>query len=551
MKLKTNPQSSASGGVRKLIFVFAAFISLALAGRVSATTFNVNTFSDTHAVTPSAGTGLDSTGKISLRSALEAVESVGGTQTVNLPAGTYNLSLGTITFGDVAQNLTITGASAATTIVNMTTTAQNRIFLIGTTGTLPNVNTSISNVQFTGGKLTGDNYGGGAIIAGGPSNSLTLTNCIFQNNTIAAAVAGAPEGGAVRYNGGGSLTITGCVFNNNSNPLSAGGAVSYFFENLVGIGNGVVTITNSTFTNNSVTATGATGGALDIAAQGRITAGVTFTVSVLRNTFSGNSASGASGSGGAISVTNSFDVGNTAQFNDNRIFGNTSTVAPSAMAVAGGSQGNVDATDNWWGLNSGPGGAAAKLGPGGGTLSLGTWLQLRHSASPTTIVTGGTSTLTADILGRNSGGPISAATLNGMPAFPATATTIFSNAVRGTLSSASTQFTNGQATATFTGTSPGGLGGADAAVDGQSAINAPITVNQPASITSAASATFTTGTNGSFQLAASGFPTSFTFTNTGAGLPGGVTLSAGGLLSGTPNAGTGGTYNLTFQVSNG
>ena len=30
-----------------------------------------------------------------------------------------------------------------------------------------------------------------------------------------------------------------------------------------------------------------------------------------------------------------------------------------------------------------------------------------------------------------------------------------------------------------------------------------------------------------------------------------MTLSASGLLSGTPDAGTGGVYNLTFQVSNG
>ena len=69
--------------------------------------------------------------------------------------------------------------------------------------------------------------------------------------------------------------------------------------------------------------------------------------------------------------------------------------------------------------------------------------------------------------------------------------------------------------------------------------------------TSANNTTFTVGTNGNFQLAASGFPATFTFSNTGNALPSGVTLSASGLLSGTPDAGTGGIYNLTFQVSNG
>ena len=423
---RNNAGGSLASQVRNAIFGLIFFvISLASAGWVSAATFNVNTFSDTHAVNPAAGTGLDSTGKISLRSALEVAQSIGGTQTINLPAGTYNLSLGRIVFGDVPTVVTIAGASAATTIVNMTTTAQDRIFLIGTTGTQLNVHTSISNVQFIGGKLTSDDYGGGAIIAGGPNNSLTLTNCIFQNNTIdaaAPAVGGPRSGGAVRYNGGGSLTITGSVFNNNSTTLpgGVGGAVSYFLENLASAGSGAVTITNSTFTNNSVTATGSTGGALDVSAQGRLTAGVTFAVSILRNTFSGNSASGSSGSGGAISVTNSFDVGNTAQVNYNRIVGNTSNVAPSAMAVAGGSQGSVDATDNWWGVNTGPGTTAAKLGAGGGPFSLGTWLQLKTTAGPNPIVTNQSSSLTTSFLSNSSGGAISSANLTALIGQPVT-----------------------------------------------------------------------------------------------------------------------------------
>jgi hypothetical protein len=78
-----------------------------------------------------------------------------------------------------------------------------------------------------------------------------------------------------------------------------------------------------------------------------------------------------------------------------------------------------------------------------------------------------------------------------------------------------------------------------------------LTVNQPPAITTANNTTFTVGTNGNFQLTASGFPSFYTFTNTGNALPGGVTLSASDLLSGTPGAGTGGVYNLTFTVSNG
>ena len=74
-------------------------------------------------------------------------------------------------------------------------------------------------------------------------------------------------------------------------------------------------------------------------------------------------------------------------------------------------------------------------------------------------------------------------------------------------------------------------------------------------ITSAASATFTTGKAGSFQVTATGHPAP-TFTETGT-LPAGVTFTSAGLLSGTPaprsstSPGSGGAYPLTITASNG
>jgi len=73
-------------------------------------------------------------------------------------------------------------------------------------------------------------------------------------------------------------------------------------------------------------------------------------------------------------------------------------------------------------------------------------------------------------------------------------------------------------------------------------------VDAAPAFTSANATTFTVGTAGSFTVAASGYPTP-TFTETGA-LPTGVTFS-NGVLSGTPAAGTGGIYNITFTASNG
>jgi hypothetical protein len=76
-----------------------------------------------------------------------------------------------------------------------------------------------------------------------------------------------------------------------------------------------------------------------------------------------------------------------------------------------------------------------------------------------------------------------------------------------------------------------------------------LTVNQAPAVTSGNSTTFTVGAAGSFTVTATGFPAP-TFSETGA-LPSGVTLGTGGVLSGTPGAGTGGTYPITFTAGNG
>ncbi|OLC91221.1 MAG: hypothetical protein AUH86_21110 [Acidobacteria bacterium 13_1_40CM_4_58_4] len=76
-----------------------------------------------------------------------------------------------------------------------------------------------------------------------------------------------------------------------------------------------------------------------------------------------------------------------------------------------------------------------------------------------------------------------------------------------------------------------------------------LTVNTAPVITSASSTTFTVGTAGTFTVTATGTPTP-TLTETGT-LPTGVTFSTTtGVLSGTPGAGTGGTYAITFKATN-
>jgi hypothetical protein len=67
--------------------------------------------------------------------------------------------------------------------------------------------------------------------------------------------------------------------------------------------------------------------------------------------------------------------------------------------------------------------------------------------------------------------------------------------------------------------------------------------------TSAATAGFDARIPGSFQFTASGYPApSFSISGT---LPAGLTLTSGGLLAGTPAAGTAGSYAYTITAANG
>jgi hypothetical protein len=119
---------------------------------------------------------------------------------------------------------------------------------------------------------------------------------------------------------------------------------------------------------------------------------------------------------------------------------------------------------------------------------------------------------------------------------------------------------NGDGTATLSGTAAPGTAGtypltitAANGVGSNATQSFVLTVNAPSAITSAASTTFQTTTAGSFTVDATGSPTP-SISESGA-LPSGVTFVDNGTgtatLSGTPAAGTGGTYPLTITASNG
>lgn len=107
----------------------------------------------------------------------------------------------------------------------------------------------------------------------------------------------------------------------------------------------------------------------------------------------------------------------------------------------------------------------------------------------------------------------------------------------------------GSKTITATYNSDGNFAGSTSA--GAAHLVNPLT--QPAAIISPASEAFAIGNAGTFTVAATGFPTP-KLTQTGA-LPSGLTFTDNGngtaTLTGTPAAGTSGTYSLMFTASNG
>jgi hypothetical protein len=80
------------------------------------------------------------------------------------------------------------------------------------------------------------------------------------------------------------------------------------------------------------------------------------------------------------------------------------------------------------------------------------------------------------------------------------------------------------------------------ALGGHGTITLPLTVNPPLTITTTSLPNGDVGQPYSFQLAATGGLPPYTWAGTG--IPAGLTISAAGLISGTPTAAAG-TYSIT------
>jgi predicted outer membrane repeat protein len=203
---------------------------------------------------------------------------------------------------EASDALTITGAGAASTIIQQTTADRVLHIRAG--------NFSISNVTLTGGNITGN--GGG--MSNEAANTAAIANTIFSNNSA----AGGFHGGGGLYVGGGTVNVAGSSFiNNTAAPDSdGGGAIFSSGDN----GAKALNITDSSFSGNQANGLYGSGGAINSTADLTITG----------STFSGNQANGTnsgSGDGGAVyhiigvaAISNSTFSGNSTRQNGGGIY---------------------------------------------------------------------------------------------------------------------------------------------------------------------------------------------------------------------------------------
>ncbi len=293
-----------------------------------------------------------------------------------------------------------------------------------------------------------DGMGAGLLVTGGGP---TIRHCTFSGNESTFQF-----GGGAAVHSGGAL-FANCTFRNNSGIaaglyLGAGGSQvvdSLFTENYALAYAGGITING----NATIERCRIIDNLGDFEAGGVHVLGGP--VNILACTFAGNQLSFAGGGGGALTHQSG-----VLKVNYCRFFGNA------APAVSSNTNFPLDATNNWWGCNAGPGQAGCESVGSAftGVITTTPWLVMTHTANPDYIaVSTGQSTLLAAINSNSNGQQIAPVDLGAFSGVPI----VFGNAVLGGLSNAATELGGGTAMATFDAGMIAGLGSADATVDNQ------------------------------------------------------------------------------------
>jgi large repetitive protein len=603
--------------------VFQVFVILALLGSALAqvptstvvaapllSTITVNTFSD------EAGAGAN----CSLREAITSANTntafggcpagSAGLDVINLPAGTYTLSIPNGATNedanasgdlDVTESLTIQGAGAGSTIIQAGTTNSNgidKVFALNPICT-STVNVTIDGVtirfgrntqpsgaadfSFTGGGVDWcgfgasnftlsnsvisnntnvNGYGGGLNLdaASGYTGTVSISGVTFDHNQTNGATGGGATGGAINIFESHTVMISNSIFTNNQTlPNTSGGGAIYYRPTQAGS----LSINGSTFSSNTA---GGIGGAIATAttAAGTI-------VSITNSTFTGNTATNSFG--GALDLnsttatTTPFTLshliitGNHAGTSGGGIFVGNSNVNMSKSLIVGNSaptgsglHKSVDAatatvTNNWWGCSTGPGAAPCDTATtAGGTLNFTPWYRDQLTASTSPIVTNQSTALTASFLTNSANAAVPVADLAEIVGRGVTWA-----ATNGNLSSTqSTVQASGTATGSFQATAAG-TAIISTKVDNDN--TAPVSSNVLSLAVNKADTTtaITNGASLSSTPSVTGQPVAVNFSVTGAlgnsptSPTGNVTVSDGtDSCTGTVAAGT---CNLTFRTA--
>lgn len=221
--------------VRAPSVIFAAVLALALlpgAGLAHAAAFAVDSAADAADTNPGDGVCVSAAGGCTLRAAIEEANILAGPDTISVPAGTFTLSIAgrSEQFAatgdlDIRQELTITGAGAASTIISGNRI--ERVFHVF------NTTVAISDLTIRDGDV-GDGDGGGIAVVGSAS-VVTLSRVLVTNNTAGGI------GGGLAAGEGARVTVVDGVFSGNTANGDNGGAIFNGVDSTLVVANSTIT----------------------------------------------------------------------------------------------------------------------------------------------------------------------------------------------------------------------------------------------------------------------------------------------------------------------
>jgi autotransporter-associated beta strand protein len=545
----TSVATSVSPSVYGQAVTFTATVTQA-----SGSTIPSGTVTFTNGATTLGSGTLDSSGKASISLSSLAV---GGPYTITasyVASGSFTASSGTI--NQTVNKATTTSTVSATP--NPSVYGQSVTFTATVSTVAPGVGSPSGTFSFFDGST---NLGSGTITAG----VATLTTSSLSTGAHSITVQYNGDG---NFNGSTSSAITQTVdkaststlLTSGLNPSTFGQSVTFtatvsvvspgvgtpagtvnFFNGATLLGSGTLSANEATFTTSSITA--GTNGIIAVYAGD-----TNFTTSTSNN---------------LSQIVNKASTTTVVASNLNpSLFGNSVTFTATVSTIAPGAgvaDGNVDFFRD-----------STLLGTA--TLDASGLATISSSALPA-----GISAITAVYAGsgnfNRSISPGISQVVNQAPIITSANTATFKTGDPGNFTFTATGYptnfawsTNGTLPAGVTLSSTGLLSGTPAAGTGGqynftvtvgNGINPDATqaftliVNQPPEFTNVNNAETFYGVPFNFQYTSSGYPTTFSYVVTAGALPSGLTLTSGGLLSGTVTPGVQGTFPFTVSSSNG